>query len=334
MTDRSEDESGEDELSSINAKLSGSKLFTPNHATSAINKSKSTLTSGSINPIVSKRRHSRLSFLPRVASEYTESANTNHGNNSNQSNSKSPYNIVIMGSSRVGKTAIIKRFLYDSFSEEHCPTVEELHKSEYEIKGIGLVSVEILDTSGTFSFPPMKRLAINRGDAFVLVYACNDKESFDEVSSLREMIILAKKEEIDGTVPIVVAGNKCDLDEASRVVDKEMVEFECIDWEVGFVECSARNSENVLQIFQQLLLQAHLKGLLKIIPGSNHNHHHHLFFSSPQSNSNSLSSTSEHSKDDKIRRRSSLPVSDLFHYPITLRHQRSPRKKRNSCAPS
>lgn len=329
MSARGEDEFDENHVTNVSSKLSGSRLFSANHATSAINTSKSTLASGSINPVPSKRRHSRLSFLPRVASEYTEPASTHHGNSPNQSNSKSSYRLVIMGSSRVGKTAIIKRFLYDSFTEEHCPTVEELHKSEYEIKGIGLVSVEILDTSGTFFFPPMKRLAINSGNAFVLVYAIDDKESFDEVSSLREMIALAKKEEADGSVPIVVAGNKCDLEDA-RVVDKEMVEFECIDWEVGCVECSAKNNENVLQIFQQLLLQAHLKGALKIIAAPHHQNHH--FFSSNHSSSQHHSGAQE--KDDKVRRRSSLPVSDLFHYPISLRQHRSPRKKRNSCAPS
>uniref|UniRef100_T1JY33 GTP-binding protein Rhes n=1 Tax=Tetranychus urticae TaxID=32264 RepID=T1JY33_TETUR len=227
-----------------------------------------------------RRRHSRISFLPRVSSEVVDygghSASSGHPASASSSNSssssnirsvgssshgdKDKYRLVVMGASKVGKTAIIKRFLYDAFPADHNPTVEELHKSEYEIKGIGTVAVEILDTSGTFSFPAMRRLAINSGSAFILVYAINDKESFDEVTSLREMIAKTK----GNNVPIVIAGNKIDLSE-SRIISKEMVEFECIDWEVGFVECSAKNNDNITSIFQQLLLQAHLKGSLKII---------------------------------------------------------------------
>lgn len=73
------------------------------------------------------------------------------------------YRLVVLGGSRVGKTAIVQRFLYDKFPETHSATVEELHRAEYEVKGLGIVGVEILDTSGSFPFPAMQRLAISSG---------------------------------------------------------------------------------------------------------------------------------------------------------------------------
>lgn len=73
------------------------------------------------------------------------------------------YRLVVLGGSKVGKTAIVQRFLYNTFPETHSATVEELHRADYEVKGLGIVGVEILDTSGSFPFPAMQRLAISSG---------------------------------------------------------------------------------------------------------------------------------------------------------------------------
>lgn len=90
----------------------------------------------------------------------------------------------------------------------------------------------------------MRRLAIDSGDAFLLVYSVDDKESFELVRKLRDDVLAARKT----PPPIVVVGNKTDL---TRQVHSEMVEpIVCIDWEHGFVECSARDNQNVARVFQ------------------------------------------------------------------------------------
>ncbi|XP_075756049.1 ras-related protein Rap-2c-like [Pelodiscus sinensis] len=165
--------------------------------------------------------------------------------------------LVFFGAAGVGKTALIRRFLQDAFEARHRRTVEELHLLELELEpGSGLsLRLEILDTSGSYSFPAMRRLCIGRGDAFALVYSLQEPDSFAEVQRLRDEILEARR----GPVPIVVVGNKSDLAPGqpdSRVAVAQR------DWGCTCLEASAKQGRNVLSLFQELLSQVNLPGRL------------------------------------------------------------------------
>ncbi|GIY06865.1 dexamethasone-induced Ras-related protein 1 [Caerostris extrusa] len=136
-------------------------------------------------------------------------------------------------------------------STEYIPTIEELYRGEYDVGNTGLV-LDILDTSGSYEFPAMRKLAVETGDAFILVYAINDEESFEEVGRLKQLLMEHKS----CNAPIVVVGNKCDL-EKQRVVQKIVADtIVGIDWEDRFVEASAKDNINIVRIFKEILVQA------------------------------------------------------------------------------
>ena len=70
--------------------------------------------------------------------------------------------MVLLGSAKVGKTALVSRFLSNCFDEKYTPTIEDFHRKVYRIRGESY-RLDILDTSGNNPFPAMKRLSLLTG---------------------------------------------------------------------------------------------------------------------------------------------------------------------------
>ncbi|XP_077425854.1 rasd family member 4 [Vanacampus margaritifer] len=171
---------------------------------------------------------------------------------------KTQVRMVFLGAAGVGKTALIRRFLQDTFEAKHRRTVEELHSREYDVGGVK-ITVEILDTSGSYSFPAMRKLSIQNSDAFALVYAVDDPESLEVVKSLREEILEIKEDKL---TPIVVVGNKTDRACERRVPGDDVLSTVEMDWNNSYLETSAKDNSNVVEVFKELLQQANLPSRL------------------------------------------------------------------------
>nr|XP_015215668.1 PREDICTED: ras-related protein Rap-1b-like [Lepisosteus oculatus] len=171
---------------------------------------------------------------------------------------KTTVRLVFLGAAGVGKSALIRRFLQDRFESKHKRTVEELHSIEYDIDGTK-IRIEIMDTSGSYSFPAMRKLCIRDGDAFALVYSIEDPDSFAEVRRLREEIVELKGDKLTA---IAVVGNKADLENQRQVPAEDILSTVELDWNATFLEASAKSSENVLGVFKELLQQVNLPSRL------------------------------------------------------------------------
>ncbi|XP_075247008.1 GTP-binding protein Rhes-like, partial [Convolutriloba macropyga] len=173
---------------------------------------------------------------------------------------KNCYRLVVLGSSGVGKTAITQRFLHNRYVDQYFPTIEDFHRKIYKIGGVGY-RLDILDTSGNRPFQAMRRVLFLSGDIFLLVYAIDNIDSFKEVQRLRDAIIETKQITYKTgkiIVPMVVAGNKSDLEE-----DREILEEEISTWISGlkrcaYVETSAKTGRNIDVLFSTLFETANL----------------------------------------------------------------------------
>ncbi|XP_030746810.1 GTP-binding protein Di-Ras2 [Sitophilus oryzae] len=169
--------------------------------------------------------------------------------------------LVILGGQGVGKSCIIKRFLFNTYCNKYRSTVEDLYNKEYDL-GHMTLKVDILDTAGDMQFPAMRRLCIATAHAFLLVYSVASAPSFESVKQCFEEI---REQRIDyQDIPIVVAGNKLDLTPTHREITvedvSEWVYCELPKLRVKILECSAKDDINIKEIFRSFL------SLSKLVP--------------------------------------------------------------------
>ena len=158
------------------------------------------------------------------------------------------YRVVVLGGSAVGKTSLLRRFFRDSHNYQHIVTLEDLYKEKLVVDN-HRIDLDIIDTSGTEDLPAMRRQAIEKAHAIVIVYALNDKDSFAEAEYLRNEVL-----DIRGTMPpTIIVGNKADLCNDTSEDRLEMCDFINTEWGHRHVECSARDDTNVGELFEKCI---------------------------------------------------------------------------------
>lgn len=155
----------------------------------------------------------------------------------------------MFGDGHVGKTSIVNQFFYNKFVPTYKETIEDVYRETITIKD-KKINLTILDTSGRYQFPAMRRLAIQNSDAFILVYSLDNKASLTEMRRLYNIIVNTKQ---TFDIPIIVAANKCDKEKIEISFD-EMKSLEK-SWLTPFtkhIEISARSNINIEKLFHTI----------------------------------------------------------------------------------
>mmetsp|Transcript_61014 Transcript_61014/g.97020 ORF Transcript_61014/g.97020 Transcript_61014/m.97020 type:complete len:197 (+) Transcript_61014:110-700(+) len=161
------------------------------------------------------------------------------------------YKIVVLGGGGVGKSALTIRLVTDNFLDEYDPTIEDSYRKQVQIDEQPAL-LDILDTAGQEEFSSMQDQWMREGKGFLLVYSITSKATFDEVAMLRDKILRTKDAENGQDIPIVLAGNKCDLEE-NRQVSADEGRKQAAEWNCGFFETSAKNKVNNVDCFYEVV---------------------------------------------------------------------------------
>ena len=155
--------------------------------------------------------------------------------------------ITILGKGIVGKSSLTYRFMNSDIPIEHDPTIEDRYKTTIQINNEE-VTIELLDTAGEDGYQNMVDMWINNGDAFFLVFAINDEESFSILEKKREKIIKMKGKNI----PVVLIGNKNDLNNEREIQFKDAKNL-AKKWGIDYIETSAKNNFNCREALELIV---------------------------------------------------------------------------------
>ena len=108
--------------------------------------------------------------------------------------------------------------------------------------------MEKLDTAGEDDYQNMMDMWISFGEGFLLVFAINDKESFEVIKKKRERVLKGKHCD---NVPLLLVGNKQDLSSEREVLYSEAKEA-ADSWGIEYIETSAITNFNCKEAFEKL----------------------------------------------------------------------------------
>lgn len=166
--------------------------------------------------------------------------------------------ILVIGDPEVGKTSFIKRFLSNEYSDKPINTKDlELKNKLLEIDNQkiyfnlwdGLINSKQKKTTKT-------ELSV-RVQGIAIIYDVSNYTSFNSL----EFYIKEVKETCGSDMPIIIIGNKIDLE---RIVDQEEAENFAKDNNVEYIETSVLNNENIeksiVKLSEKIIKCSYFKG--------------------------------------------------------------------------
>lgn len=158
------------------------------------------------------------------------------------------HKVIMVGSGGVGKSALTLQFMYDEFVEDYEPTKADSYRKKVVLDGEE-VQIDILDTAGQEDYAAIRDNYFRSGEGFLCVFSITEDDSFQATQEFREQILRVKNDE---NIPFLLVGNKSDLDEKRKVTLAE-AHNRAQQWNVPYVETSAKTRENVDKVFYDLM---------------------------------------------------------------------------------
>lgn len=158
------------------------------------------------------------------------------------------YKLVVVGGGGVGKSCLTIQLIQSHFVDEYDPTIEDSYRKQCVIDD-EVALLDVLDTAGQEEYSAMREQYMRTGEGFLLVYSITSRTSFDEIPTFQQQILRVKDKDY---FPVIVVGNKCDL-EVERAVSQQEGRELAQHFNCKFIETSAKSRINVDEAFYNLV---------------------------------------------------------------------------------
>ena len=162
------------------------------------------------------------------------------------------FKILILGDSFVGKTNMLKRFLQNEFDSNTKETVGvEFGSKNFTLGEKGdIVKAQIWDTAGQERYRSVTKAYYKGAKGALLVFDITRKTTFENLDNW----LIDLRTNADQDILIILIGNKSDLVE-SRVVTSEEAQTKAEQYNVAYLETSAKSGDNISKAFTELIEQ-------------------------------------------------------------------------------
>ena len=162
--------------------------------------------------------------------------------------------LLLVGDTNVGKTNFIYQFIEKKFSQLHMATTGmDLKYSTIEIKG-KKIRIQIWDTAGQEKYKSITRNLFLKVQGILAVYDITNEISFQNLKTWIKTI----KDECGAHTPIIIVGNKNDLDNQRTVDQNEAISY-AKNEKIEYIECSSKTGDNIekaISIISEMVLES------------------------------------------------------------------------------
>jgi len=156
--------------------------------------------------------------------------------------------IITLGDTHVGKSCLIVKYIDNKFSDSYVSTIGfDLRHKQIILKDGNQARLTLFDTSGQERFKSLAKNYFRKANGILLIYDISDKSTFISIEKWMENI----QDEIDDKIPIILVGNKSDLNN-KREVSTEEGKNKAKEYGFPFYETSCKTGVNVNKCFIEL----------------------------------------------------------------------------------
>ena len=165
------------------------------------------------------------------------------------------YKVVTLGRYGVGKTTIINKLMNKESDKEYAPTLS-IDTKNIQIKvNDKIIQINMWDCCGNDDFALNTPNLFKNASIGILVYAINDKKSYNDLEKWNNMLKQHSYESI-----IFLIGNKSDLEKEREVTKEDVETFKNNkdDIKISF-ETSALNGSNIDKLLENIAITLYEK---------------------------------------------------------------------------